>query len=228
MVSQVSQEAEIALGRHIQPTFGYYRQPNGWITISPITPLERVKYVSEGWEYLGQYGAFDMTSYTANHPFESLFMFGGAKEMTADQIIKTGLYIDPPLVPTCKQHLTQFHRGHIAACWRGAKAVEFPQLVEVPQELIGPFMCDFCDRKMPTRVALNQHQSVAHTEPLGNIQLGKSLGDTIATAMGNNTLPTRTLAPNEAAELAQLRQEMVEVNKRRDQMRVAREAKRHK
>lgn len=183
LAHDVSDALSSDLARRIAPTFGYYRQPNGWLTISPNTRLERLKYTEQGWTYLDAYGAFDMTAYTANHPFEGLFMFGGAKEMSVQQILETGLYIDPPKVPTCRQHLTQYHRSHTQNCWRGATPVEFPQLATVPKELLGPFVCDFCSRKMPTRVALKQHQSVAHTEPLGNVQMGRSLGDALALAL---------------------------------------------
>lgn len=195
------------VGRNIQPTFGYYRQPNGWVTISPNTRLERLKYSEEGWTYLEQYGAFDMTAYTVNHPFEALFMFGGAAELPAEQVLQTGLYIDPPLVPTCFQHTTQYHRGHRAACWRGAKPVAFPQLADVPAALIGPFICSFCQRKMATVASLTQHQSVAHVTPMGNIQLGKTLGDTIAAAMSKQ--PTAA----ELDELAALRIEVARAKK---------------
>ena len=189
VMAEVSDDIASGLSRRIQPTFGYYRQPNGWITISPVTRLEQLKYTEEGWEYLEAYGAFDVTAYTVNHPFESLFMFGGAKEMSVDQVIQTGLYFDPPLVPQCKQHLTQYHRSHSVACWRGAKKVEFPQLADVPKDMIGPFVCDFCKRKMPTREALDQHQGVAHSKPLGNIQMGRSLGTSLAEVIGNRQMP---------------------------------------
>ena len=183
MPSDILDGVSAGIGRNIQPTFGYYRQPNGWITISPNTRLERLKYSEEGWTYLGDYGAFDMTAYTVNHPLEGLFMFGGAKELCVDQILKTGLYISPPLVPTCGQHLTQYHRSHNLACWKGAKPVEFPQLDSVDGALIGPFLCTFCDRKMPTQAALTQHQSVAHKTPLSNIELGRSLGTVLGEAL---------------------------------------------
>ena len=189
LAHEVSDPVSSELGRRIQPTFGYYRQPNGWITISPITRLEKLRYVEHGWVSLDAYGAFDMGAYTANHPFEGLFMFGGAKEMSVDQILQTGLYIDPPLVPRCRQHLTQFHRSHTANCWRGAQRVEFPQLADVPKELIGPFICDFCNRKMPTAQAREQHQSVAHTEPLGDVRTGTSLGKALAEAMNKVNAP---------------------------------------
>src|SRR3990167_278702 len=178
-------------GRNIAPTYGYYRQPNGWITLSPNTATARMRYMEEGWEYLHAYGAFDITPYTIGHPFEGLFMFGGAKELPVEQVLQTGLYIAPtPLVPVCRQHLTQYHRAHNAGCWRGAKRVEFPQLAGVPPEAMGPFICEFCPldskgekRKLPTAQARTQHQSVAHKEPLGNTQLGQALGDSLAAAL---------------------------------------------
>lgn len=184
MVSRVFDDVGASLGRGLQPTFGYYRQPNGWVTISPISELEKQKYVAEGWTHLAKYGAFDMTTYTANHPFEGLFMFGGASEMCLDQVIGTGLYIDPPLVPTCGRHLTQFHRGHTPGCWQGARPVEFPQLAKAPAGMVGPFPCEFCERKLPTRQAREQHQQVAHNQELGNLRTGRSLGDSLAEALG--------------------------------------------
>jgi hypothetical protein len=203
LAHEVSDPVSSELGRRIQPTYGYYRQPNGWITVSPITRLEKLRYVEQGWVSLDAYGAFDMGAYTANHPFEGLFMFGGAKEMSVEQILQNGLYIDPPLVPRCRQHLTQFHRAHAASCWRGATPVEFPQLADVPKELIGPFVCDFCQRKMPTNEAREQHQSVAHTEPLGDVRTGTSLGKALAEAM-NKASASATPAPSQDALLQKI------------------------
>ena len=194
----------LGISRRITPTFGYYRQSNGWITISPNTRLERLKYTEQGWTYLEQYGAFDMTTYTASHPFDGLFMFGGAKEMPVAQVIETGLYIEPRLVPRCKQHLTQYHRSHGRECWAGAVRVEFPQLEGVAKELIGPFVCDFCKRKMPTVDAREQHQSVAHARTLGNVQLGQTLGDTLAGALGRHVPEAGGLTNIQARRLAEL------------------------
>ena len=173
----------VANDRRIQPTYGYYRQPNGWITVSPITRMERIKYVEEGWEHLARYGAFDMSPYVAAHPFEALFMFGGVGEMPAEQVIQMGLYLDPPRVPTCRQQLTQFHRGHTPDCWQGASRVQFPQLADVDQAQLGPFPCAFCERQMATIQAREQHQMVAHKDALGNLQTGRSLGASLADAL---------------------------------------------
>ena len=173
----------VANDRRIQPTYGYYRQPNGWITVSPITRMERIKYVEEGWEHLARYGSFDMSPYVAAHPFEALFMFGGVGEMPAEQVIQMGLYLDPPRVPTCRQQLTQFHRGHTPGCWQGASRVQFPQLADVDQGLLGPFPCAFCERQMATIQAREQHQMVAHKDALGNLQTGRSLGASLADAL---------------------------------------------
>ena len=205
MPSAISDELAAGLGRRIQPTFSYYRQPNGWITISTNTELEQLRYTKEGWQYLGSYGAFDMTPYVVNHPLEGLLMFGGVKELSVDQIIETGLAFNPPLVPNCREHITQYHRSHTQACWRGAKRAEFPQLENVPKELIGPFICEFCDRKdIATKKALSQHQQVAHKEPMGHMQLGRSLGNTITGVLGPQVTAAPTISETQLRRLAEL------------------------
>lgn len=186
--ASISESVSSEIGRRIQPTSGYYRRSDGWITVSPITQTERIKYIDRGWTHLPDYPPFDMSPYVNNHPFEALFMFGGAHEMSVDQLLQTGLYMNPPLVPTCRESLTQFHRAHNQNCWRGAKLVEFPQMVDVAEALIGPFPCDFCDRNLPTVEGRDQHQSVVHKERLGDMQTGKSLGTSLAEALGNISL----------------------------------------
>jgi len=183
--ANISDSISSEIGRRIQPTYGYYRQPNKWITVSPTTRMEKVRYIEDGWEYLGEYGAFDMSPYVANHPFETLFMFGGAKEMPVDQLLETGLYLDAPLVPTCRLSLTQFHQSHEQACWNRAVKVEFPQMEGVAEALIGPFPCEFCERKLSTVEGREQHQTVAHKERMGDMQTGKSLGTSLAEALSN-------------------------------------------
>lgn len=200
--------ADAAVQRRIQPTYGYYRQKNGWITISPITRLERINYIERGWEHLGQYGAFDMTPYVVNHPLDALFMFGGAHELPVEQIIQMGLAFDPPIVPRCKQHITQYHRSHNAICWQGATPVVFPQLASVSAERLGPFACEFCSRKLPTPDARRQHQIVAHKDELGNLQTGKSLGDSLAAALQQQRQPDAG-----TSELSELRAQLAALQK---------------
>ena len=182
MTTEVDPRLSATLGQKIRPTHGYYRQPDGWITFSVITRLEKLKYTESGWEALDQYGSFDPSPYVVNHELEGLFMMGGAHELILDQIIKTGLYINPPMVPTCRTHMTQYHRSHDADCWVGAKPVVFPQL---EGKDLKPFPCEFCERILPTNEAKEQHQSVFHKEEKGNIQQGQSLGTSLAEALGN-------------------------------------------
>lgn len=167
---------------NIKPTYGYYRQPNGWITVSPATDMEELKYRKEGWEPLTQYGRFEMaTEWAADHPLETLFMFGGAHELCEDQIRQMGLYMHPPLVPTCRDPLNQYHKRHGATCWVGAKPVEFPQLAHMTG--LGPFVCRFCGAEKPTTQARDQHEGVAHKEEKGQIRAGEAL----ASALRGNT-----------------------------------------
>ena len=207
--------ASLATQRNIRPTFGYYRQPNGWITASPITRLERVKYIERGWQHLGQYGAFDMSPYAANHPLDALFMFGGAKEMPVDQIIQMGFHLNPPLVPGCRMHLTQLHPRHTANCFAGAKPVEFPQLAGVDPVRLRAHRCEFCDRVLPTPEARKQHEQVVHKEELGHMQAGRSLATAIAD--GKPSVVAASPAPvaaGEAPDVSALLERIASLEKR--------------
>lgn len=178
---EIAEDVAATMGQRIQPTFGYYRQPNGWLTAQTVTRLEKVRREERGSKHLQEYGAFDMTPYVANHNFEGLFMFGGAKEMAIDQIIQLGFHLNPPMVPTCRRHITQHHRSHMKACWQGARPVEFPQLKGVPEERLQPYRCEFCPKVLPTPEARQQHQQVAHAKELNNMQAGKSLASALQT-----------------------------------------------
>lgn len=169
---EVSEERRVA---KIRPTYGYYRQPDGWITASPMTDMDELKYRRGGWEPLTRYGYFEMsTDWAANHPLEALFMRGGARELSEDQIIQQGLYMDPPLVPTCRQPLNQDHKRHVYECMANAKPVVFPQLKHRTD--LGPFACTFgCGREFPTTAARDQHASVMHAPEKSDERTGESL-----------------------------------------------------
>ena len=130
---------------------------------------------------LRQYGFMEMNSeYAADHPFEVLFMFGGAKEMPVEQIIGMGFHLNPPLVPSCGRRLDQNHKHHNRGCWVGAEPVSFPQLVEPPDGL----PCRFCERPpFPTEAARNQHEAVMHKEEKGEIRSGQVMADSLAQAL---------------------------------------------
>ncbi|KKN75663.1 hypothetical protein LCGC14_0379030, partial [marine sediment metagenome] len=44
MTTEIDPRLSATLGQKIRPTHGYYRQPDGWITFSVITRLEKLKY----------------------------------------------------------------------------------------------------------------------------------------------------------------------------------------
>lgn len=183
-------------------TYGYYRQPNGWITVSPATDLEELKYVREGWVRLPQYGVIEMASeYMADHPLEALFMQGGAKELCREQIVETGLHLNPPLVPTCGRFLDQYHKRHTTLCWNGAEPVSFPQMDGLEIE---SFPCRFCDRApFPTAKARDQHEGVMHKEERSDIRTGQTLADSLVKGLsGGHVLTERpeTVTPPPRAE----------------------------
>lgn len=193
-------EASGLTGR-ISPTFGYYRQPNGWITVSPVTDLEELKYRREGWERLSRYGRFDMTTYTADHPLEALLQFGGAHELPVEQILHQGLHLNPPRVPACGLLITQFHKQHAGRCWAGAQPVVFPQL-EGRTDL-EPFVCRFCSAEKPTLAARDQHEGVMHREEKADVRTGESLANALIRGLaGRVAVPAA--APDLAAVLAEI------------------------
>lgn len=168
-------------GKIAKPNFGYYKQPNGYITVSQISPMERLRYLEEGWTWMREYGSFDMTSeYTASNPFELLFMNGGAGEMPVEQIMELGFNIHPPMIPRCRQGISQYHKGHRRNCFPRVP-VTFPQIMTKES-----FPCRFssCNRSQPenafpSEAGRNQHESVMHKEETGNIRTGEALGDNI-------------------------------------------------
>lgn len=170
----------------------YYRQPNGWITVSPVgknnTDLHR--YQDEGWVPLREYGQFDFPrEYYAHHPFEVLFLRGGAAEMPLAQIKALGYDRNPPRLPRCNLALGEEHSGptrrpiHFDRCWMGAQPVVFPQLDGVPQAVVPA--CEFCDRDDFTSVkGREQHMRVLHVEELREISAAREMAKGMREAMG--------------------------------------------
>ncbi len=177
--------AQLGRTQGFRPTYGYYRQPNGWITGSPATDLEELNYRREGWEPLTQYGRFEMgTPYMADHPLEPLFMRGGAHELPVDQIIEQALHLNPPVIPSCGRALDQDHKGHTARCWQNPVTVTFPQL---NGEMPDGFQCRFCDRQpSPTEKARDQHEGVMHREEKSDIRTGETLADSLVRGLRGN------------------------------------------
>lgn len=168
-----------------QGTWGYYRQPDGFITVSPATNSDELRYRRSGWEPLSEYGTFEVTTpYMVAHPLEPLFMAGGEHELTLDQIRRQGLYMDPPVIPNCRTPLNQNHKRHTRACLRGAKPVVFPQLVGV--EDLGPFPCEMgCpDRVFATLEARAQHTTVMHAPEKSDERTGESLAAALVKGLG--------------------------------------------
>lgn len=168
----------------VRPTYGYYRQPNGWITASPATDTDELQYRRSGWEPLRQYGNFEMTTpYSINHPLEALFMRGGAHELPEDQIRQMGFALNVPMVPACKTPLSQEHKRHAASCLSNAKPVVFPQLQHMTD--LGPFPCKICaDRVFPTDEAREQHTLVMHAPEKSDERTGQALSEALIKGLG--------------------------------------------
>ena len=163
--------------------------PPLWLKVvaCDASPMELMKKVNRGWQVLPDYGQFGSSAYYMDHPYEPLFQAGGARELSAQQVIDLGYHLRPPMVPTCERHVGDAkdhlaHNGRPGAgsakaqgCWRGARPVYFPQLagLSLPE---APGACEYCGRDdLPTERALLQHQSVMHDDRRQQQQLGQAI-----------------------------------------------------
>lgn len=166
------------------PTYAYYRQANGWITVSPATNTDELKYRRLGWTPLTQYGYIEMaTAYAVNNPFEGLFMRGGEQEFSVDQIRREGFHLNPPIIPNCRTPLNQNHRRHTAGCLQNAKQVSFPQLAGRTD--LEPTPCTVCDRVFSTVEGRDQHTSVMHAPEKSDQRTGESLSAALIKGLGH-------------------------------------------
>lgn len=184
----VNLAAEIGIGmrpRHT-PTHMYYRQPNGWITSGKAAPIEQTSFVEEGWLPLRQYGRLDVQyEYIGEHPYEVLFMRGGAKEMSVNQVIEAGFWLESPIIPGCNIALNPIHPYHTEECWLNKQSVEFPQ---VPVNTPKSYDCHFCERKLPTIIAREKHEGVMHREEKGELRTGDALATSLIRGLkGSNS-----------------------------------------
>jgi hypothetical protein len=165
----------------------YCRFPSGEIQAVDASPMELMKKINRGIQVLNDYGQFGSSVYYMDHPYEPLFQAGGAHELSVEQVINLGYHHHPPIVPTCEQHVgvTKEHLSHVGrpgagsakaqGCWRGARAVRFPQLdgIEVPE---APEECEYCGRDdLATVQALKQHQAVMHNDRQQQQLLGAAI-----------------------------------------------------
>ena len=164
-----------------KPTFGYYRRADGWITASPATDTDELRYRRDGWEPLRKYGKFEMsTPYMASNPLEPLFMRGGAGELPVEQILQLGLALHPPEVPGCGLALGQHHKHHDEPICGNTHRVQFPQLTGEPQSYSCPFGCG---RELPTAEARDQHTAVMHAPEKSDQRTGEALAKALAEAL---------------------------------------------
>lgn len=162
----------------------YYRQPNGWITVNEFGKNNSImhRYQDEGWTPLHrEYGVFDFPKeYYIHHPFEVLFLRGGAIEMPVAQIKALGYDRNPPILPRCNLALGAEHSQptkrtlHYDRCWMQARPVVFPQLEGVEIEAVAG--CEFCERDdFATKKGREQHMRVMHLEEMREIATAREM-----------------------------------------------------
>ena len=194
MVSQQIQDSIETKGGQ----WGYYRQPDGWIGVAITTQIERLQYMEEGWIPMPEYGLVEMTTkWATDHPLETLFINGGAKELPLEQVVEMGLHIYPPKMPNCGRRLNQYHKLHGVRCWVGARPVQFPQLEGLD---IQPFKCRHCKEIRATEEGLQNHETVAHKTEKGDVKMGEALAAALTQGLRPIMQPTSSdngIAPSE-------------------------------
>ncbi len=199
-LTAIGQQAFDQDGQATRPTFSYYRKADGFLTVDVVSEMEELHYRREGWEPLAGYGRFDMTTeYMANHPFEALFMNGGASEMPAAQVIEYGFHINPPEVPGCGKLIDQNHPRHKPACWSLRYQVSFPQIEGLGAKA---WPCDYCAGVRPTKAALDNHMEAMHREERGDIRTSQSLAAAIVSGLNGGVQGGPTPAVEETSSLA--------------------------
>ncbi|HYW89572.1 MAG TPA: hypothetical protein VFB50_17500 [Chloroflexota bacterium] len=196
----------------------YCRMPGGEVVACDASDMELMKKIRRGWQVLSDYGQFGSSAYYMDHPYEPLFQAGGAHELSVAQITQLGYHLHPPLVPTCDRHVGQdkdhlTHAGRpggsspkAAGCWRGARAVHFPQLAGVD---LGepPDDCEYCGRDdFPSVAALKQHQDVMHTDRRQQERLGEAIVNGLhqTGVLGSSSSSAQDIAAAVAATLQAL------------------------
>ena len=215
--------ASLIMGMATAPGAGthmYYRAPGGYVFSDTSDTMSRYRAFGMGRMPLNEYGLFSLYPYTVNNPLETLFMRGGAHELTVDQIVENGFHIDPPLIPSCGMVIGEpdpgntGHAGgarphvlHRAACWDHAVPVEFPQLVGADLSAAGrtreDVTCTWCGEEFATIKARDQHVGVMHEDKVQMSMLAQTMA---SAAAGQSTaiieLLIKTLAESDPDKLA--------------------------
>jgi hypothetical protein len=158
----------------------YWRGPDGYIHTEARDPATRLRWLEAGAVPLLAYGSFPYCVYTLEHPYEVLFMRGGAKELKLEHIKEMGYHLHPPLVPTCGIPVEgalpdgRIHYRHTEACWAEARPVQFPQL---DLDYRGTrFICEFCGlADFASQKALDQHSRVMHKDEANEWRLANAI-----------------------------------------------------
>lgn len=181
-IAEASPETGIVNGDYIplpkaRPVYSYYRKPDGDVTVAVVSPMERLAFIEEGWTPL-KYPNFDMTTgYAADHPFEALFISGGAHELSRKQCIEIGFHINPPTIPRCRRLLDQNHKKHHPTCYP-AITIDLPQVADAES-----FKCRICEKVFPIEGARRRHENVGHKPEKASMATGTALAEALAIAL---------------------------------------------
>lgn len=159
----------------------YYRLPDGTVELASANPNERLKFMDMGYTPLLQYGTFIWGPHLVDRPYDVLLQRGGAKELSAEQVLSFGWSHSPPKIVSCGIAPTRGVHRHTAGCFRQMKAKEFEQVKPGGS----PSNCRWCNRSgIPTEAARDQHESVMHSDRLGPTEMGKAITEGLAKVLG--------------------------------------------
>jgi hypothetical protein len=179
-IADVDTAAPVGKGKEHTGRFGYWRKAEvygdgspcpdaGYIVTGPVWPMERLRQMDKGMQYLRAYGTFDLQEGGIDsnmEKFRRILTNGGAKEFPIKQIIELGWH-RPQGLP------------------RYARRAKFPQLKGVE---IHDVTCKVCHRVFSSledaQALLTKHERIAHREISREAGMIRAFGEAQGQAAG--------------------------------------------
>lgn len=172
---------------HDDAPMGYWRKPDGWVTLSQYGDNGTEKKLDREFVRLGKYGTYSSSAIARDKdPLLPLVLKGGLCELPAEQVKNLGWHRAPDR--TAKRSHREVHAMVQAVMQRQGCSHEEAVVAVMPQ-LAGVDLKDWecvpCKgRWFPTQGAFENHTTVMHREALQSESIGKAVAAAHGAATG--------------------------------------------